>query len=153
MLSQLIKESETISLSEFEKLRIKLGVPAYGKELSEDYNPIEAGLQRFLSTDSATFCGSDSINSSSQKENAKRLIAFQTQGRGPIPRQHSLITNSENIIGEVTSGGYSPSLDTNIGLGYVRYSDTQVGQKVYVIVRDHSIEVEIVDLPFYKRQR
>ena len=134
-------------------LRLEAGLLLHGNDIDETTNPIEAGLQRFLSTDSATFCGSDSINSSSQKENAKRLIAFQTQGRGPIPRQHSLITNSENIIGEVTSGGYSPSLDTNIGLGYVRYSDTQVGQKVYVIVRDHSIEVEIVDLPFYKRQR
>ena len=133
-------------------LRLEAGLLLHGNDIDENTNPIEAGLQKFLTLEGSQFCGSESIKSFMENPYLRKLVGFKTSSRGPVPRPHCLITTEEGPVGEVSSGGYSPSLDTNIGLGYVRYADTQIGHKLNVVVRDHSVGIEIVDLPFYKRQ-
>ena len=56
-------------------------------------------------------------------------------------------------IGEVTSGGYSPSLDSYIGLGYVQADMASPGTRLDVDVRGRVVEATVVDLPFYSRRR
>ena len=78
-------------------------------------------------------------------------------GRG-IPRSGLNIHESNlgnvdesNLIGVVTSGTHSPTLDGGIGMGYVEQKYSATGTKIIIDVRGRPVEAEIVDMPFYKR--
>ena len=74
-------------------------------------------------------------------------------GKGGRRRMFFTSGGSPKHAGEVTSGGFSPSLDTNIGLGYVRPELAVPGRRLQVDVRGRCIEIETVPLPFYVRPR
>ncbi|MBU3759849.1 MAG: glycine cleavage system aminomethyltransferase GcvT, partial [Candidatus Omnitrophica bacterium] len=57
------------------------------------------------------------------------------------------------LIGEVTSGTFSPTLKKNIGLGYVAAAEAYAGNEIGIQVRDKVLNARIVPLPFYKRQK
>ena len=66
-----------------------------------------------------------------------------------IPRQHYLIYDThENLIGEVTSGTQSPSLGKAIGMGYVKSSNSSIGEEFYIQIRKNRIKAKVVKLPF-----
>jgi aminomethyltransferase len=68
-----------------------------------------------------------------------------------IPRPHCKILHMNRVVGEVTSGTRSPTLDANIALGYVRKDLAKVGTRVEVDVRGKPAEAEVTKPPFYKR--
>jgi aminomethyltransferase len=66
-----------------------------------------------------------------------------------IPRQHyELVDANGNVIGEVTSGTQSPTLDKAIGMGYVTPEFAKTGSEIYVQVRNKSIKAVVAKLPF-----
>ena len=68
-----------------------------------------------------------------------------------IPRHDYLIEDAEgNVIGKVTSGTQSPSLDKAIGLGYVTKPFQKSGTEIYIAIRNKKIKAQVVKLPFYK---
>ena len=86
------------------------------------------------------------------KENgvSKKLVAFEMIDRG-IPRQHyEICDENENVIGEVTSGTQSPSLEKGIGMGYVSTDFTSIDSEIYIKVRKKFLKAQVVKLPFYK---
>ena len=86
----------------------------------------------------------------SLKENgvSKKLVGFEMIDRG-IPRQHYNIKNAEGVvIGEVTSGTQSPSLNKAIGLGYVETAYSQAGTEIFIEVRDKAIKAVVCKIPF-----
>ena len=82
----------------------------------------------------------------------QKLAGFKMLGRG-IARHGHTIFHFGKEVGEVTSGGYSPTLDMAIGLGYVSEKLAVPGCQFTVDVRGKAIDAEVVDLPFYSRRR
>ena len=70
-----------------------------------------------------------------------------------IARHGYAISDGQNVIGTVTSGGPSPTLDRNIGLGYVPTGHAAHGSRIYVEIRGRPIAAEVTTLPFYARSR
>ena len=79
----------------------------------------------------------------------KKLVGFEMEGRG-IARHGYHVTSGAEIVGEVTSGTKSPTLDRAIGLALV---DPGVGDWFEILIRDNPVPAKAVPLPFYKRDR
>jgi aminomethyltransferase len=86
------------------------------------------------------------------------LIGFKMTGRG-IPRtglkilsEGSDLSDDSKIIGTVTSGTHSPTIDVGIGMGYVEQKYSVIGTQLVIDVRGRPVEAVVVDMPFYKRE-
>ena len=80
----------------------------------------------------------------------RKLVGFELIDRG-IPRKEYCILDKEgNVIGQVTSGTQSPSLQKAIGMGYVKKEFAKEGAEIFVQVRKKSLKAKVVKLPFYK---
>ena len=85
-----------------------------------------------------------------QEGTPEKLVGFQINERG-IPRSGYLLYDSdENLIGRVTSGTQSPSLNKGIGLGYVKTDFSKPGKKLFVEIRGKFVSATVVKLPFVK---
>ncbi len=130
-------------------LRIEMGYPLYGHEIDEHINPLEAGLGRYIKLESGDFLGRDALKKSLEKGLTQKLAGFVMVERG-IPRQGYAIYNGGSLLGSVTSGTLSPSLDKSIGMGYLK-SEAAGGNKVRIEIRGTAREADIVNFPFYKK--
>ncbi len=133
-------------------LRLEAALLLHGSDMDETVNPIEAGLERFVRLE-RDFCGADAVRAAAENGTTRVLAGFRTAERGPAPRAHHRILIDGSDVGEVTSGSYSPYLDTNIGLGYLPREASEPGTPIAVDVRGRQIPAQIVALPFYKRSR
>ncbi|HWP93792.1 MAG TPA: glycine cleavage system aminomethyltransferase GcvT [Thermodesulfobacteriota bacterium] len=131
-------------------LRIEMGYPLYGHEIDEDTNPLEAGLGRFIKLDKGYFVGKEAIVQVIETGLRRKLHGFEMIDRG-IPRQGYNILNDEILLGTVTSGTMSPSLDKPIGMAYIR-TDVEFGTEIQVEIRGARRKAEIVSLPFIKKK-
>ncbi len=132
-------------------LRLEAGLPLHGHEIDRDTSPIEAGLERFVRQD-GEFMGSEVLRNQRQNGVERKLVGLRLSGRS-APRAEYPILYQGEPIGRVTSGSYSPTLDSSIAMGYVlvRYADP--GQRLDVDIRGRTTPVEVVPLPFYTRPR
>lgn len=138
-----------IGLGARDTLRLEMGYCLYGNELNDSTSPLEAGLG-WITKFSKSFINSDKLALQKAKGVDKKLVGFEMIERG-IPRSGYKIQNSnEEVIGEVTSGTQSPSLGKGIGMGYVKAAFAEVGQEIYISVRNRNIKAQVVKLPFYK---
>ena len=133
-------------------LRLEAGLLLHGNDMDTDTNPVEAGLLRFVKLDKESFCGCDAIRQAFEEGVRRKLTGFQMVEPG-IPRHGFAIKDGATAIGQVTSGGYSPTLDRPIGLGYVAVQYASPGMRFQIDVRGRSVEAEAVSLPFYSRRR
>lgn len=131
-------------------LRLEMGYPLYGNELDENTNPVEAGLGYFvkLSDIDNDFIGKEAILSQKEAGFKRKLIGFEMTERGIARHGYNIIENND-IVGIVTSGTHSPSLDISIGMGIVNVECDE--KNLYVDIRDKYRKIEIVDIPFYKK--
>ena len=96
------------------------------------------------------FNNADQLYKQKEQGVSRRLIGFELLEKG-IPRKDYEITDSEgNIIGKVTSGTQSPSLQKAIGMGYVQTSFAEANTEIYIQVRKKSLKAKVVKTPFYK---
>jgi aminomethyltransferase len=128
-------------------LRLEVCFHLYGNDLSEERNPIEAGLGWVCKLDTG-FIGSDALRGF---EPEQRLVPFTFTGPG-IPRQGNPILVGGEPAGEVTSGTMSPCLELGIGMGYVPVSAAEPGTAIEVDVRGRPRPAEVRERPLYKRE-
>ena len=83
---------------------------------------------------------------------ARKLIGLKMPGRS-APRAEYAILDQGQPVGRVTSGSYSPTLDTSIAMGYVGASRAEAGTMLEVDIRGRTAPVEVTPLPFYTRPR
>jgi aminomethyltransferase len=132
-------------------LRLEAGLLLHGTDMDVSTNPLEANLDRFVKLDKGDFCGSKALQSIKQKGVTRTIVAFALLERG-IPRHGYNILIGESVVGQVTSGTYSPTLDRSIGLGYVASACATIGTHVTIDIRGRSVSAEVVKLPFYSRK-
>ncbi|MBR90365.1 MAG: glycine cleavage system protein T [Verrucomicrobiales bacterium] len=139
-------------------LRLEMGYPLYGHELSEQITPLEAGLGYFVKLGKGEFVGSVELANQKEKKPNRKCVAFRLTDKAPPPRAEYTIwgrdtvwkTGDLNMIGKVTSGNQSPSLGIGIGLALVQSSFAGMGTKLEVNIRNRNVPAEVVKKPFYK---
>jgi aminomethyltransferase len=134
-------------------LRLEAGLPLHGNDISLATNPYEAGLERFVNPDREGYLAGSMLKGIHSTGIRRRLVGFKLLGRSGVARHGYPMVDGEEVIGEVTSGGYSPTLDMNIGMGYVPTSYAASGTRFSVDVRGRLAEAEVTPLPFYHRRR
>jgi len=132
-------------------LRLEAGLPLHGHEIDEETTPIEAGLDRFVRTD-GDYVASELLASQRANGVPRKLVGFTLPGRS-APRAGYDLLDSGETIGIVTSGSYSPTLDTSIGMGYVLERYVEPGTTLDLDIRGRTVPVTVTDLPFYTRPR
>ena len=146
------RDATACGLGARDVLRLEAGLLLHGNDMDTSTNPYEAGLERFVDPDKEGYVAGDSLRRIREQGVARRLVGFNMVGRG-IPRHGYDITHESRPIGEVTSGGPSPTLDRNLGLGYVPTEYSPVGSRFQIDIRGRSVDAEVTPLPFYSRRR
>lgn len=141
-----------IGLGARDTLRFEAGLPLYGHELDKDITPLEARLDRFVKLDKVSFVGKEALTRQKAKGPERLLVEFEMVGRG-IPRTHYEVHKDGQNIGWVTSGGYAPTLDKNIGLALVKSEFAEVGGEFDVIIRNKPVKARVDRGIFYKRKK
>jgi aminomethyltransferase len=136
-----------IGLGARDTLRLEMGYCLYGNDIDDTTSPLEAGLG-WITKFTKDFTGSSLLEKEKEKGSERKLIGFEMIEKG-IPRQGYEIKDfSGAIIGHVTSGTQSPSLNKAIGLGYVRTEYGNIDNSIYIRVRDKLLQAKVVKLPF-----
>ena len=131
-------------------LRLEAGMCLYGNELDAETTPLEAGISFAVHLDKEPrFIGQRALLLEATEGLRKKLVGFEMEGRG-IARHGHHVTSGPEIVGEVTSGTKSPTLDRAIGLALV---DPGVEDRFEIVIRDNPVPAKTVPLPFYKRDR
>ena len=131
-------------------LRLEMGYALYGHELTRAINPLEASLSWVLAWDTP-FVGRDALARVREQGPARRLVGVRCSGRG-VPRQGYTLLHEGERVGELTSGNYSPTLGTGIGLALVDAARRpEPGAAVEVEGRGRRIEGTVVKPPFVRR--
>lgn len=138
-----------IGLAARDTLRLEMGFCLYGNDIDDTTSPLEAGLG-WVTKFSKNFVNSEALKQQKEIGISKKLIGFEMLERG-IPRHdYEIIDIEGNLIGKVTSGTQSPSLQKAVGLGYVKSTFAKEGTEIYIKIRGQKIKAKVVKPPFYK---
>ena len=133
-------------------LRLEMGYPLYGQDLFESSTAFEAGLSWAVSMGKGDFRGRASLERQRREGLPSRLRGLRMHGRRHIPRAQYPVFLGDRVIGEVTSGTYSPLLQTGVGLAYLWPEDiAKIDDEVEVDVRGRRGAATIVHPPFVDR--
>ncbi|QQR92010.1 MAG: glycine cleavage system aminomethyltransferase GcvT [Myxococcales bacterium] len=149
--SILVHGAKPIGLGARDTLRLEARLSLYGNEITEETNPFEAGLGWAVKLDSADFRGKAALMELKKRALSRKLVGMQMLGRGIGRHGYPVLDAQGQVIGQITSGSPSPSLDKAIALAYVKSEFASLGSQVHVQIRDKAIEAEVVPTPFYKR--
>ncbi len=133
-------------------LRLEMGYPLNGNDLSPTRSPIEAGLGFFCKLDKGDFIGREVLQRQKSQGVDFKLTALQYSDKGPPPRAHYPVLNAEGeVIGELASGALSPSLQTGIGMAYLPAAYSNPGTALGIDVRGRTFPASVVKKPFYRK--
>ncbi len=132
-------------------LRLEMGYPLNGNDLSEDRTPLQAGLGFFVDLDKGDFTGREALMAQKDAGLPDKLAAFRMTGAAPPPRPHYPVAHAGQIVGEVCSGTQSPSLSAGIGMAYVPLNAAVIGTTLEIEIRGRRFPAEVVKKPFYRK--
>ncbi|MDK4726799.1 glycine cleavage system aminomethyltransferase GcvT [Rhizobium phaseoli] len=155
---------QAIGLGARDSLRLEAGLCLYGNDIDASTSPVEAALEwamqkarRAGGARAGGFPGSGRILSELENGAARRRVGLKPEGKAPVRGHARLYADAEGRteIGEVTSGGFGPSVEGPVAMGYVPVSHAVAGTQVYAEVRGKFLPVTVSALPFvaptYKR--
>ncbi|UCF38559.1 MAG: glycine cleavage system aminomethyltransferase GcvT [Acidobacteriota bacterium] len=128
-------------------LRLEMRYPLYGNDIDENRTPLEAGLGWIVKFN-APFIGRESLEKQKESGVTRKLVGFTMVDAG-IARDGYSAHLEDGSTGEVTSGGFSPSLGKSIGLVYLPAQSAVVGCEFMVDIRGKLRKAEVVKTPFY----
>lgn len=139
-----------VGLGARDTLRLEAGMPLYGHELTEDINPVQAGLDFAVNLRSREFVGREAIARLQRNDQQPVRVGLQIDGKRPA-REGAAILQSDRQVGTVTSGTFSPTFERPIAMGYVKPTAAAPGTPLAVDVRGQHYAARVVPLPFYQR--
>ncbi|EJT05381.1 glycine cleavage system aminomethyltransferase GcvT [Rhizobium sp. CCGE 510] len=155
---------QAIGLGARDSLRLEAGLCLYGNDIDTTTSPVEAALEwamqkarRAGGARAGGFPGSGRILSELENGAARRRVGLKPEGKAPVRGHAKLYADAEGKaeIGEVTSGGFGPSVEGPVAMGYVPVSHATAGTLVYAEVRGKYLPITVSTLPFvtptYKR--
>ncbi len=156
---------QPIGLGARDSLRLEAGLPLHGADIDPTTTPLEASLgwaiaksRRVGGVRAGGYPGASAIDQQFARGTARRLVGLAPQTRTPVRAETPLFADETTTepIGAVTSGGFGPSVNAPIAVGYLPAARTAPGTIVFAEVRGNRLPVSVVSLPFvphrYKRQ-
>ena len=158
------EDCEPIGLGARDSLRLEAGLCLYGNDIDTTTSPIEAGLEWAIQKARRTggaraggFPGADRILSELENGTSRRRVGLKPEGKAPV-RGHAKLygdADGKTELGEVTSGGFGPSAEGPVAMGYVPASHAEPGTQLFAEVRGKYLPVTVAAMPFvsptYKR--
>jgi aminomethyltransferase len=129
-------------------LRLEMGYPLYGHELSVERTPVAAARGQFINMEK-DFVGKDAVARDLEQGVPRYLVGLQLETKRAA-RAHDSVLSEGQIVGEVTSGSVAPSLGVAVAMAYVDAALCEPGQRLEIDVRGKALPAEVVELPFYR---
>jgi aminomethyltransferase len=141
---------ELIGLGARDTLRLEMGYMLYGNDIDDTTTPLEAGLGWTVKLAKGDFSGRDVLVKQKAEGLSRRLVGFQLEGRR-VPRHGMDILSGGEVVGKVTSGTFSPSLERPIGMGYVKAALAPVGTPLEIQASSTMLSARVTARPFHTR--
>ncbi|MDE5554259.1 MAG: glycine cleavage system aminomethyltransferase GcvT [Muribaculaceae bacterium] len=130
-------------------LRFEAGLPLYGDELADDITPIEAGLGIFVKLDKPEFIGREALAVQKAEGPARKIVGIKVEGQA-IPRHgYEVLDADGKVVGTVTTGYHSISLDKNIAMALIDAKSAALGTSLQVKVRRKVFPATVIKKRFY----
>ncbi|WP_197916288.1 glycine cleavage system aminomethyltransferase GcvT [Thiosulfatihalobacter marinus] len=151
-----MEEVEAIGLGARDSLRLEAGLCLYGNDISAGTSPVEAGLnwaiqkvRRAGGDRAGGFPGAERIFGDMAEGVARKRVGLAPQGRAPMRAGTVLYAGAEggDPIGEVTSGGFGPTLEAPVAMGYVGSAQAAVGTEIFGEVRGKRLPLTVAKMP------
>jgi aminomethyltransferase len=143
--------AKPIGLGARDSLRLEAGLPLYGHDLDTKITPVMAGLTFAINKRRRAeggFPGAMRIIAELENGAVEKRVGFEIEGRQPV-REGALVLDGEgNQVGKITSGGFSPSLQRPIAMGYVAAPFAEVGTALKLEQRGKLFDSRVVAMPF-----
>lgn len=137
-----------VGLEALDVLRIEVGIPLFGVDMTEDTIPLEAGLDRAISYEKGCYVGQEVVARIHYRGHVNRhLVGFEVDGE-ELPPAGTKLVSGEKEIGRITSAAYSPALDGVIALGYIRRELREPGTVVMLSEGSGDRAAKVADIPF-----
>ena len=150
-------EVEWIGLGARDSLRLEAGLSLYGHELDISHSPVESSLNWALSKvrrlggeREGNYLGDQVILNQLENGSDTKVVGILPEGKMPVRDGAIIQDENGNQVGYVTSGGFGPTLNKPISIARIETKFNQSQSKLFALVRDKIIAVEIVKLPFVK---
>ena len=146
-----LDEVRPIGLGARDSLRLEAGLPLYGHDMNADILPVEANLNFALSKvrrEEGNFAGAERVLAQYPDKAAKKRVGLFVDGRQPVREGATVVDAAGAIIGNVTSGGFSPTLQRPIAMAYVPMDLSPTGTAITVEQRGRKIACTVADMPF-----
>jgi len=138
-----------IGLGARDTLRLEMGFCLYGNDIDDTTSPLEAGLG-WVTKFTKDFVNADALKKQKEEGVSRKLVGIEMIERG-IPRHgYEIVDIADNLLGVVTSGTQSPSLQKSIGLGYIKKDFSKEGTEIFIKIRDKKIKAVVSKPPFIK---
>lgn len=139
-----------VGLGARDTLRLEMGFCLYGHDIDQTTHPLEAGLGWITKLGKGEFVGREVMVTAKQEGLKRKLVGFVVNDKA-FPRQGYEIRSNGSVIGRVTSGTFSPTLDRGIGMGYVATAYAGEHTSIQIVIRNRSLPATVVALPFIKK--
>ena len=148
-----------VGLGARDGLRLEAGLCLYGHDIDTATTPVEAALEwsvqksrRSGGARAGGFPGAEKILAHFDQGAARRRVGLRAQGRAPVREGALLFADSASAepIGQVTSGGFGPSLNAPVAMGYVPTASSALGTSLFAEVRGQRLPLTVAAMPFVK---
>ncbi|WP_020407909.1 glycine cleavage system aminomethyltransferase GcvT [Hahella ganghwensis] len=153
------EEVEPIGLGARDSLRLEAGLCLYGHDLNTETNLVEGNLKWVLSKPRRSgeareggFPGAAETLKQFAEGSSRKRVGIQPEGRAPVREGAEIQTLDGEKIGEITSGGFGPTVGKPVAMGYVSSEYAAVGSKLKVILRGREIAAEVVPAIFVEHR-
>lgn len=133
-----------------DSLRLEAGMPLYGHELTEEWDSLTASQGWCVALDKKDFVGAEAMRRLKSAGLRRRVVGLELEGRRTA-RQGYAVQADGKVVGKITSGTLSPTLDKSIAMALVDKPHDSVGAELTVDFNGKSVAARVVKLPFYKR--
>ena len=148
-------EVAAIGLGARDSLRLEAGLCLYGHDIDTKTTPVEAALmwaipkvRRAEGARAGGYVGAEIIQQQQNKGAAIKRVGLKINSKMPVREGAEITDASGKIIGQVTSGGFAPSLEAPIAMGYVTSENSAIGTQLNAIVRGKPVPIEVAKTPF-----
>jgi aminomethyltransferase len=150
---RLLAEAEVkpVGLGARDSLRLEAGLCLYGNDITTETTPVEADLSWAIGKrrrEQGGFPGSGLLQRQWQEGVARKRVGILPEGKAPARAHTEIVDEAGQVIGEITSGGFGPSINAPIAMGYVATSHAAPGTKLNLLVRGKMLPANVVALPF-----
>jgi aminomethyltransferase len=158
---RLLAEDEVapVGLGARDSLRLEAGLCLYGHDIDTGTSPVEARLvwaigkaRRAGGERSLGYPGAEIVEQQIADGPARRRVGLLPEGRAPVREGAELQDGEGRVVGHVTSGGFGPTMEAPVAMGYVEANLASIGTQLNAIVRDRPLPLTVAKMPFVEQR-